>query len=442
MYNEESIRRQPTPWQPSRLLRPATLALLAGAALWAWAAHALWSSTPLPSLHLPHLAASDYFSASFLRRSATYERFLTIDQLLGMVTLVTVLVVYARRGHRLTRESAAGRVGTGLLLAMLGFAVVWLAEVPFGLAAVWWERRYHVSHQGYLPWLIGSFLGLGSQFVFVCVGFAIAMGLAGVMRRWWWAVAAPIFAGLLLLFTFVSPFLITSTSPVKDPRLLAEARALERIEGAGRAKLEVQSVHRSTTAPNAESTGFGPTKTVILWDTLLHGGFSHRDIRLVMAHEIGHLAHRDPLKDVGWGALLLIPAWGLIALFTRRRGGLAQPEAVPVALLVLVVVQLLAAPLMNIVSRRQEAAADWAALKATREPATERATMRRLAIRSLSDPNPPSWSYGFFDTHPTIMQRIAMSYAWEERSGAEPSKISGDLRGHRQSDRSHPGPAG
>ena len=128
------------------------------------------------------------------------------------------------------RESAAGRVGTGMLLGMLGFAVVWLAELPFGLAAVWWQRDHGVSHQGYLEWILESFLGLGGTFVFVAAALAIAMGLAGPLRRWWWVAAAPIFVGLALLFTFVSPYLVPDTSPLHEPQL-AEARALERRRG-------------------------------------------------------------------------------------------------------------------------------------------------------------------------------------------------------------------
>jgi STE24 endopeptidase len=102
-------------------------------------------------------------------------------------------------------------------------------------------------------------------------------------------------------------------------------------------------------------------------------------------------------------------------LFTRSRGGLARPEAVPVAILVVVALQLFATPLFNIVSRRQEAAADWAALNATHEPATARALMHRLATTSLSAPDPPGWAYALYATHPPVMQRIAMAYAWEER---------------------------
>jgi STE24 endopeptidase len=400
-----------------RLARPATLALLVGVALWIWAAHALWASTVPASLHLPHLDESRYFSASFLRRSASFQRFLDIEGLLAWAALLAVLVLYARRGHRLMRESAAGRIGTGMLLGMLGFGLVWLAELPFGLVALWWERRHDVSHRGYVAWVIDSFLSLGSEFLFISLALAIAMGLAGVLRRWWWVVAAPIFVGLALLFTFVSPYLVPSTSAVHDPRLLADAKALERSEGVGETRVRVQEAHRFTSAPNAESTGFGPTRTVILWDTLLDGRFSDREIRLVMAHEFGHLANDDALKRVGWLALFLIPATGLISLLTRRRGGLARPEAVPVAILVMVALQLLATPLFNVVTRRQEAAADWAALNATHEPATDRALMRRLATTSLSAPQPPGWAYALFATHPSAMQRIAMAYAWEERSG-------------------------
>jgi STE24 endopeptidase len=390
-------------------------AVLALAAAWALAAHALWTSVELPSLDLPHLDPHRYFSDSFLDRSATYERFLVILSLLATATLLAVLALYARHGARLARESAAGRVGTGLLLAMLGFAIVWLAEVPFDLATLWWQRRYDVSRQGYVTHILNSFLSLGSQFVFVCLGFAVMMGLAGALRRWWWLAAVPAFVALMLAFAFVSPYLIPDTSSIESPTLVAEARALERIEGVPEAHLRVQEVHEFTTAPNAESAGLGPSRTVVLWDTLLRDGFTPAEVRTVLAHEIGHLAHNDQLKGVGWMALFLLPALGMAALLTRRRGGLARPESVPLALLVLVVAQLAAAPFLNTAFRREEASADWAAIEATHEPATQRALMQKLAEKSLSDPDPPGWVYGLFKNHPTIMQRIALVQAWEER---------------------------
>lgn len=152
---------------------------------------------------------------------------------------------------------------------------------------------------------------------------------------------------------------------------------------------------------------------MILWNTLLSDDFSPAEVRAVLGHEIAHVAHDDPLKQVGWLALFLIPAAGLVELFTRRRGGMARPEAVPVALLVLVALQLLATPMFNLLTRRAEASADWSSLQATREPAVARAMFRRLSTTSHSSPDPPGWTALLYGSHPTIMQRIEMTYAWE-----------------------------
>jgi STE24 endopeptidase len=399
------------------LLALAVLVTLIVAALWALAAHELWRSTVPSGLPLPHVAARRFFSASFLRRSSSFDRLLYVDRLLASLTLLVVLALYARRGHRLMRESAAGRIGTGILLGMLGFALVWLAEVPFGLAAVWWERGHHISHQGYLASLIESFFTLGGSFLFVSFALAIAMGLAGKLRRWWWIAATPLFAALALLSTFLSIYLIPNTHPLRDPVIAADARALAATEGVAGTKLLVQKVSRSITAPNAEAVGFGPTRRVVLWDTLLDGRFSHREIRVVTAHELGHIAHRHLLRRVGWLALFLLPATALVALLTRGRGGLGRPEAVPVALFVFVVLQLVTLPLWTLVARHEETEADWSALQATHEPATARALFERLATTSLGDPDPPAWAYVLYADHPTIAQRISLTEAWQARSG-------------------------
>jgi STE24 endopeptidase len=393
------------------------LALLLLALAWALAAHALWRSTVPSGLRLPHVAARNLFSASFLERSASFERFLDIDGLLGELTLLVVLVLYARRGHRLMRESAAGRIGTGMMLGMLGFGLVWIAEIPFELAGVWWERRHGISHEGYVSSLLSSFVSLGGTFLFVSLALVVTMAIAGVLRRWWWTLAAPIFAALALLSTFLSVYLVPDTHPLRAEPTAADVRVLARKEDIPGTKAEVQDVDRQTTAPNAESVGFGSTRRLILWNTLLDGRFDRREVDVVAAHELGHLAHHHTLKRVGWLLLFLLPATALVALFTRRRGGLARPEAVPVALLVFLLLQLLSSPLTNIVSRHEEAEADWSALRATRDPAAARSLFVKLAQTSLANPDPPAWSYVLDADHPTIVQRIAMVDVWQARAG-------------------------
>jgi len=395
--------------------RAAGLAALAlAAAAWALFAVLLWRSSRVPSsLRLPKVHVDTLFTAHQLARARNFERFGRIDWLLSELALLGVLAVYARRGARFARESAAGRIGTGLLLGMLGLGIVWLVQLPFGLAGVWWERRWGIGHGGYLEWIVGNWAALAGEFLSVCAALVIVMGLARLLGDRWWLVGAPVFVVIAALFTFVQPYLITDTHPLRDPALLADARRYAHEQALGNVRIEVEDVHTETSAPNAESVGIGPTRRVILWDTLLDGRFTGREIRVVVAHELGHASRNHLLKGIAWFALFAFPGAWAIARVTRRRGGMAEPAAVPLALFVLVVLQLLALPLQMAISRHFEAEADWMALQTTRDPAAATGVFRKFTTVALEQPDPPGWAYLLLADHPTIEQRIGMTEAWQ-----------------------------
>jgi len=394
--------------------RATLLALLAAA--WAVAAWLLWESSVVPSFKLPQLDEHQYFSAAQLRATASFGRFSVVDWVLTTLAELVALAVYARKGARFARESAAGPLGTGMLLGMIGFALVWAAQLPFGVADLWWQRRHHLTHVGYVTEIFGNWLALGGQFVFLCLTLAIVMGLARKLPGLWWAAAAPVFIGVALLFAFVNPYLLT-THRLSDPQLRAASARLERIEHVRHIPIVVENVHDITSLPNAEATGLGASRRVVLWDTLVHD-FTPREVTVVIAHELGHLAHDHIWKDIGWYALFAFPGTFLIARATRRRGGMGRAEAVPLSLFVLVALSLLAVPLQNAISRHMEAEADWAALEATHDPAGAVALFRRFVPTTLGEPNPSSFEYVMLENHPTIMQRIAMAQAWRSRYAA------------------------
>jgi STE24 endopeptidase len=396
-----------------RAARVALGALLAAA--WLAAAWLLWHSSIVPtSLELPQLDEHRYFSGALLRQTVIFGHFSFSVWVLATLAELAALAVYARKGGRFARESAAGPLGTGMLLAMIGFALVWAVHVPFDAADLWWQRRHHLSHVGYFTEIFGNWLALGVQFVVLCITLAIVMGLARKLPGLWWAAAAPVFVALTLLGAFVSPYLI-STHRLADPQLSSAAARLERIEHVRHVPIVVENVHDVTSLPNAEATGLGPSRRVVLWDTLVRG-FTPREVTVVLAHELGHLAHGHIWKDVGWYALLAFPGAFLIAQVTRRKGGMGRPEAVPLSLLTFVVLSLLAQPLQNAVSRHMEAEADWSALEATHDPAGATGLFRRFVPTTLDEPNPSSIEYVLLENHPTIMQRIAMAQAWRTRN--------------------------
>ncbi len=361
------------------------------------------------------------FGAELVARAERYERFLYVDWLLAQVALLVTLFLYARKGAGFTRESAAGPVGTGMLLGMLGLAIVWLVGLPFGLVALWWQRRYGVEDIGYLAWIYSDWTVLAAEFLAICVSLLIVMGLARRLGDRWWLPGAAVFVAIGALFTFATPYLDFTTRPLEDEALLAAQTRYERDLGLPDLPVRVEDVSDDTEQANAYAYGIGPSRRVVFWDTMLRDPFTESEQKVVLAHELAHHSQGHLPEGIGWFALFAIPGAWILMRATRARGGMGAPEAVPLALLVVVVLQLVSAPAANAISRRMEAEADWKALQVTKDPPSLEQLMVGFAETSLGDPSPPGWVELVLGTHPSLADRVAMARAWAER-GEPPSR--------------------
>ena len=290
-------------------------ALVAGAFL-------LLPSAVPGDLVLPHVDVDRVFGAARVARAARYERFLYVDWVLAQIALFAVLIVYARRGAAYARESAAGPIGTGMLLGMLGLAFVWLVGVPFRLAGHWWDRRYGLTHLDYLSWVFQDWTILAAEFLSICFALLVVMGLARWLGERWWLPGAAVFVGIGALFTFVSPYLDYTTKPLEDPQLVAAAKRFESEQGVGHVPIRVEDVSDDTDQANAFAWGLGPSRQVVVWDTILQPPFTTREQEVVIAHEIGHHSSEHLPKGIAWFAIFAIPGAWILMRATRGRGGM------------------------------------------------------------------------------------------------------------------------
>jgi STE24 endopeptidase len=400
----------------TRLLKGATIVLAAVA--WFVVAALLWHTKVPGDLRQPHLDPRSFFSASELHRAARYDSINRLFYLGGIAVQLAVLGVFALLGRWLARGFALGEIGAGVMIGVAASLFLWAATLPLGLLGLWWDRRYGIAKQEYWSFVLGQWSGLLTQTATAAIVLAIVMLLARRFPRRWWAIVAPLFvaigAGFVIVLSLLAP---VGTSPIRQPQVAAAVQRLKLREGVPDTRVRVDKVSNETRAINAETTGIGPTTVVILWDTLFRSHLSNRAIEFVSAHELGHAARRHIWKGLGWGVLFTVPLTFLLAVATRLRGGLHRAEVVPFALLVSTVLSVVSAPLANVVSRRYESEADWMALQATRDPAAGREAFRSFTRIDLAEPSPPSWSYVLLDDHPTVIQRIALTKAWEARTG-------------------------
>jgi STE24 endopeptidase len=395
----------------AQLIRVAAV-LLAGIA-WVVAASLLWRTEVPDDLTLPPVDAEAVFGAQTIEDAHDYRRVLraiwvglTLSQLIALVLLV-------RAAPRLELRLRGGALLRGIQLGLVSVALLWVVWLPFGLVALWWRRKHDISRLGYEDLVFEPWPRYLGEVLVTAGGVAVAMLLARGLGRRWWLVGGPAFVAIVAAVLVLTPLVLSPRlSALDDRALTARIERLARVEGVGKVDVEVENASRRTTVPNAEAIGVGPTTRVVLWDTLLDGRFTDRQIGAIAAHELGHVARDHLWKGIAWFALFALPSVWLLAVLTDRRGGLQRPAVVPFAVLVVTAVQLALLPATNVISRRYEAEADWMSLQATRDPAASVALFRKFATEALDEPEEPAWAHAVLATHPDLVDRVAMARAW------------------------------
>src|SRR5436305_3755734 len=248
-------------------------------------------------------------------------------------------------------------------------------------------------------------------------GSATAVGVddsADIHRfpRRWWTVGA---AGSVLvggLFAALAPVLLDPVFNDYTPLAEGETRSdvFELARAAGVRVGEVYSVDasRRTTAANAYVTGLGPTKRVVLFDTLLDR-YSRDEVRVVVAHELAHVRNRDVPRSVLYAALVApataIAVQRLSWTLSSERG---TPGALPAMALAAALVAAPTGLIGNRLSRAVERRADAYSLQLSGAPEAFISFERAIALQNVADLAPPRWVSSLLATHPPTAERIGL----------------------------------
>jgi STE24 endopeptidase len=242
-------------------------------------------------------------------------------------------------------------------------------------------------------------------------GALLVAGVRRFGRRWWLpgAIATTVFGTAtatlapLLLDPIFNRFTPLAPGPLRDDVLGLAERAGVRVG-------EVYEVDasRRTTAANAYVTGLGPTKRVVLFDTLLRD-FTPGDVRFVVAHELGHVRHRDVPRGLAQMAAVAPAGMLAVARLAERLGADGAAALPGVALAGALVAPVLAA-ISSQLSRAIEIRTDAFAVGLTGEADAVAGFHQRIACSNVIDPQPPAFER-LLASHPSTMERIGLALA-------------------------------
>jgi STE24 endopeptidase len=285
------------------------------------------------------------------------------------------------------------------------------------------EHRYSLSNQTFFGWLWEwtkrALLSFGITVLLVVLLYALIWHFETSWWFWVWLAYAAFSLILGKLFPVLIVPLFYKYSPISDTVLRSKIESL-----AGRYGVKIENVYslnlsKTTKKANAAFTGFGKTKRVILGDTLLDS-FTHGEIEMVLAHELGHFKRYDIWKQFGFGVAISFISFWLTFYWSRLlsgRFGFEGPgdiAAFPLLCLILFVFSLIIDPLSNAFSRYAERHADQFALRALGDKTLFITAMEKLSTMNLADPSPhPMIEFLFYD-HPAISKRIKMAEQFRE----------------------------
>jgi STE24 endopeptidase len=293
------------------------------------------------------------------------------------------------------------------------------------------EHAYGLSNQTFGAWFGESMISLALSIV---IGAAAVAGMYWAIRkapRTWWlwgAGLAVAFASVLALLypVFIAP-LFNEYKPVANQEVRATVLSMARANGVPADEVYEFNASKQHKRISANVSGFGGTMRISLNDNLLNRA-SLQEIRMVMAHEIGHYV----LNHVY--SLMLLNGLVMTAMFAFARWAFAWTQArwgarwgvrdvtdlagLPVLIAAFTVFSLLATPINNSITRHQEVEADLFGLNASREPDGFALAALKLGEYRKLEPSPLE-EFIFF-THPSGRNRIAAAMRWKaEQAGSK-----------------------
>ncbi|HLP99463.1 MAG TPA: M48 family metallopeptidase [Sideroxyarcus sp.] len=306
--------------------------------------------------------------------------------------------------------------GTFVIVAVL--LLQSLLEAPLDLYRTFnIEARFGFNKMTLRLYLLDALKGL---LLGATLGLPLLLGVLWLMDgmgEFWWLYVWGVWVAFNLLLLFIYPTwiapLFNKFEPLQDEAQKARIEALLDKCGFAASGLFVMDGSKRSTHGNAYFTGFGKTKRIVFFDTLLQR-LSPGEVDAVLAHELGHFKRRHVLKRivltfaVSLGFLWLLAQLLHAEWFYLGMGVSTQSTAIALLLffMALPVFTFLLHPIAAAYSRKHEFEADAYAAQQTDANELVSALVKLYQDNAKTLTPDPVYAT-FYESHPPAPIRIA-----------------------------------
>lgn len=333
-----------------------------------------------------------------------------------------ILVLTFGGGLQLLQDIAAGwfapGIARGVTLIVLLATVMMAVDIPFGwYRAFGIEQRFGFNKMTPLLFVVDI---LKHAALAAVLGIPLIACVLWVMEqsgdRWWlyaWLIWVAFNLIILAVYpTWIAP-LFNKFSPLNDPQLKERIERLIEKCGFKVQGLMVMDGSRRSSHGNAYFTGFGKTKRIVFFDTLL-SRLGPGEIEAVLAHELGHFKLKHVMKRIAWifaGSLAFLCLLAQLMSQDWFYSGLnVQTPSTAMALILFSIVVpqfiFLLQPVTSFYSRKHEFEADNYAVQ--HAPVSDLiSALVKLYKDNAATLTPDPLHSAFYDSHPPATLRIA-----------------------------------
>jgi len=381
-------------------------------------------------LNLRHLSEElpgefeGFYDGERYRTSQRYLRENTRFSLVRSSLGTGLLLVFIPAGgfdlvDRCARGFGQGEVVTGLIFGGILLVATQLLAVPFS----WYdtfviEERYGFNKTTPKTFAVDLVKGLALSVAIGAPVFALILWFFGAMGSLAWLLCWGAVVVVQVFLIFVAPYVIMPLFNKFIP--LEDGELRQAIEGYAREQdFRIKGIYqmdgsRRSAKSNAFFTGFGRSRRIVLYDTLIRK-HAVAELLAVVAHEMGHYKKRHIIHAILRSVATTGVTFYLLSLFINNRGlfNAFGMEYVSVYAS-LVFFGFLYTPIGMVISasehaisRRQEFEADAYATDTTGETEAMITALKKLSVDNLSNLTLHPFKVFLDYSHPPVLQRIA-----------------------------------